>query len=295
MRTVVRRPDSGRSLGESSSLFICDFGPYATHLRRALRNIIVRQDPKTGHVSGPGHGSMYGSMYHHGFAMLTLSEAYDAVSERLLRQGSDTPIEERRSIGRPLELTVRCALTAQKRSPWGAWRYSPDSTDADTTVSGTVLMGLLGARNARTEVPDAAVDKALGFFRANTMPDGTVSYQPARSHGDEVTRAASGTLVYAGGKRKDTAEYKAAFAFIKRRIDRGVDSRPFYNRYYMAQALFHGDLDAWKASNRRTVERLEKMQKEDDSLSRTHGPAHGTGTSVLALALDSRLLPGYER
>ena len=41
-----------------------DFGPYAAHIRKALRHIIVNQSAKTGHVSGPGHGPMY----HHGFA-----------------------------------------------------------------------------------------------------------------------------------------------------------------------------------------------------------------------------------
>ena len=49
-----------------------DFGPYATHIRKALRNIIANQDAETGYLSGPGHGPMY----HHGFAMLALSEAY---------------------------------------------------------------------------------------------------------------------------------------------------------------------------------------------------------------------------
>ena len=42
----------------------------------------------------------------------------------------------------------------------GAWRYSPDANDADTSVSGAVLVGLLAARNAGIEVPDTAVDQA---------------------------------------------------------------------------------------------------------------------------------------
>ena len=268
-----------------------DFGPYATHIRIALRNIIVNQDPKTGHLSGPGHGSMY----HHGFAMLALSEAYGAVDERLLWQGIGVPADWQRTISRALELAVRCALTAQKKNPWGAWRYSPDSQDADTTVSGTVLMGLLGARNAGIEIPNEAIDKALSFFRTNTMRDGNISYQPASSHGDGITRTAIGTLVYAIGKRKDLLEYKTALEFIKKRIDQDTDSHPFYNRYYMAQALFQSDFEAWKAWNRRTIEHLQRMQEEDGSFSSSHGQAYGTGMSVLSLALNYRLLPVYER
>ena len=63
----------------------------------------------------------------------------------------------------------------------------------------------------------------------------------------------------------------------------------------MAQALFHSDLEAWKAWNQRVVEKLQKMQQEDGSFFSSHGQAYGTGMSVLALALNYRLLPVYER
>jgi hypothetical protein len=268
-----------------------DFGPYATHVRRALRNIITSQDRETGHISGPGHGPMY----HHGFATLALSEAYGVVSDRLLWQGSQAPVERRRTIGQALELATRCALTAQEQNPWGAWRYSPGSQDADTTVSGTVLMGLLGARNAGVEVPNEAINKALSYFRAHTRADGVVSYQATQSHGDGVARTAIGTLVFAIGKRKDWPEYRAASEFIKRRMHHSLSDHPFYTRYYMAQALFHSDLDAWEAWNQRTVRQLQETQEQDGSFASSHGPAYGTGMSALALALNYRLLPVYER
>jgi hypothetical protein len=268
-----------------------DFGPHAENVRRALRRIILDQNAQTGHITGGGHGSMY----HHGLAMLALSEAYGVVNERLLWQGHDVPEEERRTLGQALELAVRCALTAQKKNPFGAWRYSPESQDADTTVSGTVLMGLLGARNAGIEIPDEAVEKALSFFRLNTMRDGNVSYQPASSHGDGLCRASIATLVYAVAKRKDLPEYKAAAAFIRQRIDQDVTQHVFYTRYYLAQALFHSDIEAWKAWNQRMVEKLQTLQQADGSISSPYGPAYGTGMSLLALALNYRLLPVYER
>lgn len=268
-----------------------DFGPYAENVRRALRRIIIDQDSKTGHITGGGHGSMY----HHGFATLALSEAYGSVNEHLLWQGADTPKEHRRTIGQALELAVRCALTAQKVNPWKAWRYSPESQDADTTVSGTVLMGLLGAKNAGIEIPNAAIEGALSFFKITTRESGVVSYQPASSHGDGVTRAAIATLVMAMSKRKDTKQYKAAAGFIKKMMDQSVNSHAFYHRYYMAQALFHSDFEAWQAWNRRTAEKLRKMQSDDGSIQSSHGLAYGTGMSLLALALNYRLLPVYER
>ena len=270
-----------------------DFGPYATNIRKALRKIISNQNAKTGYIGGQWGG--HGSMYQHGFALLALSEAYGAVSERLLWKESDIPPERRRPLSEALELAVRSSLTAQKKNPWGAWRYSPESQDADTTVAGTVLMGLLGARNAGIEIPNEAVDKAVSFFQTHTMQDGSVTYQMTSSHGGGLTRSAIGVLIYAIAKRKDTPEYKAASEFIKRRIDYRGTGHPFYNLYYMAQALFQSDFEAWKAWNQRTIERLQKMQAEDGSFASSHGRAYGTGMAVLALALNYRLLPIYER
>ncbi len=270
-----------------------DFGPYATNIRKALRNIIANQNARTGYVGG--YSGAHGSMYHHGFALLALSEAYGVVSERLLWKGSDIPSEQRRTLGQALELAVRATLTAQEKNPWGAWRYSPESRDADTTVAGTVLMGLLGARNAGIEVPNDAIDKAMSFFQSHTMQDGSIVYQMARNFGDGLTRTAIGTLVYAIAKRKDAPEYKAASEFIKRRIDHRGSRYPYYHLYYMAQALFQSDFEAWKAWNRQTIERLQRMQSDNGSFGSSHGPAYGTGMAILALALNYRLLPIYER
>ena len=119
---------------------------------------------------------------------------------------------------------------------------------------------------------------------------------PSRSHGDSITRSAIATLVYAIGKRKDTPEYKATSEFIKRRLDYNVSGGyMFYTLYYMAQALFQCDFDAWQTWNLSTIERLQKLQREDGSFNSNYGRAYGTGMAVLTLALNYRLLPIYER
>ncbi len=269
-----------------------DYGPYATHIRKALQNMIASQNPKTGYMGTRGHASMY----QHGFATLALSEAYGAVREDLLWQESDIPQSRRRTISEALELGVRCALTAQKKNPWGAWRYSPTARDADTTVAGTVLMGIFGARNAGIEISNETIDKALNFFQTCTKRGGGVSYMPSSSHGDGLTRSAIATLVYAIGKRKDTPEYKSTSEYIKRRINHSIGSHyQFYTLYYMAQALFQTDFEAWQSWNERTITRLQKMQQQDGSFNSSYGKAYGTGMAVLTLALNYRLLPIYER
>ena len=90
-----------------------NFGIYSGHIRKALRSVIRTQDANTGYI-GP-------SMYHHGFAMLALAEAYGAVDDRTLWPDEKVP----RSVGKALELAVRAAITAQMSNPTHAWRYSP--------------------------------------------------------------------------------------------------------------------------------------------------------------------------
>src|SRR3954471_17530011 len=90
-----------------------NYGRHATTVRRAVRAIITQQDEKTGYLPS--------SMYHHGFGMLALAEAYGAVDESLLWEGG----KKVRSIGAALELAIRLATTSQKNNRWGGWRYAP--------------------------------------------------------------------------------------------------------------------------------------------------------------------------
>lgn len=265
-----------------------NFGRYARNIRSALQHLITHQDARTGYLNG--------SMYHHGFAMLGLSEAYGIVDDDLLWQGSSAATAQKRSIGEALELAVRCAVTAQKNNQWGGWRYGPRDNSADTSVSGAVLMGLLAARNAGIEVPDECIDKALNYFKSMTSKHGTVGYSGgAGGFGGSRNLQAIGALVLAIGKRKDWDQYKALAKAIRGNLEHNEQSYPFYYRYYMAQALFQTDFDAWKRWNQETIRYLKDLQGEDGSFKSSHGTPYGTSMSLLALALNYRFLPIYER
>ena len=96
-----------------------NFGQYSNHVRRSLRSLITSQDATTGIIGQ--------SMYHHGFAMLGLAEAYGAVDERTLWPDKKGP----RSIGQALELAVRAAVTRRRRTRWedgGIHRTPPTPT-----------------------------------------------------------------------------------------------------------------------------------------------------------------------
>jgi hypothetical protein len=263
-----------------------NFGVYSVHVRRALRNIISGQDPETGYLGQ--------SMYHHGFGMLALAEAYGTVDDRNLWPAG----KNQRTIGAALELAVRCAITSQKNNSLGGWRYSPDSTDADTSVSGAVLVGLLAARNAGIEVPDQVMDKAISFYRQMTSSSGQVAYAGLGGFDESLARVSIATLVYSVARRKDLSEFKATLNYLKDRIEGSADGRggyEDYTRYYEAQALFQGDVEAWEKWNKLLVRQLKQAQQKDGSIEGQFGTSTSTAFSLLALAVNFRFLPIYER
>ncbi len=262
-----------------------NFGPYSNHVRKAIRSIITSQDANT--------GIMGMSMYHHGFATLGLAEAYGVVDERNLWPDQKGP----RTIGQALELAVRAAVTSQKKNQLGAWRYSPDSSDADTSVSGAVLVGLLAARNAGIEVPDESINKAIAFYTSMTSDSGEVGYAGGMGgFGESLARSSIATLVYAVARRKDLKQYKATVDYIKQRIEQATPQGwTEYARYYQAQALFQGDVAAWEKWNKLLVRQLKAAQLADGSFRGQLGSSVSTSLNLLALAVNFRFLPIYER
>jgi hypothetical protein len=266
-------------------------GPYREPIRKALKSMIDAQDAKTGFLGG---GGGHDSMYQHGFGMLALAEAYGVVDDRGL--------DAARPIGAALELAVRTAVTSAKSNPYGAWRYGPDAKDADTSVSGAVMMGLLAARNAGIEVPDETISRAIRYFVSMTGANGQVGYSGSPGGGsDAVTSIA--VLVEAIARRKDLAEYKRSLAYLKERSLSAAaagDGYPAYTRYYRAQALFQGDVEAWEKWNAGLVRELKGLQAKDGSFSGFAGRGGSGGTvdtslALLALAVNYKFLPVYER
>lgn len=247
-------------------------GPYADTVRKAVQSLIARQDAKTGYIGQ--------SMYHHGFATLALAEAYGAVM---------VP-----GIGPALQKAVDLIVATQKRNPKGAWRYAPDASDADTTVAGAQMVALAAARNAGIGVPDEVLQKGMTFYRTCQCQDGGIGYTDCDQGG--VIRTAIACLVFTLNEQKESDTYKAAAGYLKRlqwRDEGGYYQ--YYGEYYMAQAAFHMDEQAWQAWNTRNIKEMLANQQKDGSWSGQMGSDFSTGAALLSLALNYRFLPIYER
>lgn len=249
-------------------------GPYSTPIKRGIDYILSQQSKDTGYI-GTGSGA---TMYNHGFATLALAEAYGMVNDDRL--------------GPALQKAVKLILDSQAQNPFGAWRYSPQSRDADTTVSGAQLVALFAARNAGMGVPQEAIEKALTFYKQCQSGDGGMGY--TSPGGSNLPRTAIGALVFMLAKQKDAAQCKAMLRFLK--TGTFTESHYFhYYLYYVSQVYFHASQEGWNEWNRININTLRTAQKADGSWDGSQGPTFSTAASLLSLALNYRYLPIYER
>lgn len=246
-----------------------NFGPYSQTIRRGLDFILKSMDPKTGYIGT--------SMYNHGFSTLALAESYGAVDDPRL--------------GPALQKAVALIVNAQKVNSHHAWRYSPDSVDADTTVTGAQMVALLAARNAGMAVPEETIQNGIKFFLSCQTPDGGIGYtQPAAPN---ATRTAIACVVMALAKEKNSTAFKNAFAFFRETPpDRQY---PQYFLYYASQAYFHGSAELWQSWNRTNIKELRASQSPDGNWEGQFGSTFATAGSLLSMALNYRYLPIYER
>ncbi len=247
-------------------------GPYSKPIKRCLEKIFASTNKDNGYIGN--------SMYNHGFSTLGLAEAYGMVDDE--------------RIAPALQKGVDLILTSQSKNPFKAWRYMPESKDADSTVSGACFVALIAARNAGLKVPDKAIDDALKFYSdCQTVSDGGIGYLPSSgSHGGCTT--AIGVAVYAYARKKDQPVFQKAFKAMKGQDENSV-GYPFYFEYYAAQAYFQSEVKDWQAWNDKLVKRLAEHQSEDGSWDGGLGPASSTTMGLLSLALNYRYLPIYER
>jgi hypothetical protein len=247
-----------------------NFGPYRNHIRRAAEFIVSQQDVNTGYI---GH-----SMYNHAFAALALAELYGHLHEP--------------DVGVPLRRAVDLILNSQARNPHGAWRYTPTSTDADTTVSGGQLVTLFAAKNAGLAVPQEAIDKALQYFKDTMDPMGGIGY--TNNTGGNPTRSAIASLNFSLANDFSSPESRKIFEYLRTNRD-ASSSYIFYHFYYMAQALFQGDMSEWRVWNANILRLFEATQQADGSWNGPRGATFSTASALLTMALNYRLMPIYER
>ncbi len=251
-------------------------GEYGRVIDRAVDYIVSNQQ-QNGLLMGRGGGS---PMYSHGFATLALAEVYGSSADP--------------RVGPALKKAVGLILEAQNQT--GGWRYSVNSRDADTTVSGAQMVALRAAAQAGIEVPMNVVEDGVGFFKNCYCSGGGFGYTSAG--GPNVARSSIGLLVYSLSGHYRDPETRETADWLIAHMGEAVqqDYYGYYGTYYGSQAMYQAGGRYWRQWNETVIPQIMAGQQVDGSWTgRGQGPLLATAFALLSLEVNYNFLPIYQR
>jgi squalene cyclase len=281
-------------------------GPYGDTVERGVRWVLQAQRDSGLIASDGGH-----EMYHHGICTLMLAEVAGMTDGRL---GDE--------VRRRLEKAVAVILKAQRTTgiDRGGWRYRVAPVDgSDISVTGWQIMALRAAKNLGCDVPPEVIDRAVEYLKRCYDPESHgYRYTPRSGPTVPCTGTSILGLELCGKERHHSVEALRAGAYLLRNPPRWDTPHFFYSVYYCSQAMFQlggikrpaagegaatvsGVDNYWKAFRPHLHEVLLTHQKENGSWvggdfdGRAYGPNYCTAMSVLALTVEYRYLPIYQR
>lgn len=261
-------------------------GPYGQVVEKGIRYVLRSQQP-SGLLGPPGAYEMY----QHGICTLMLAESAGMADAKLSAE-----------IRKRLEKAVALLLKAQNTTvdPFkGGWRYYANSPDADLSVTGWQILALKAAKNVGCDVPSQRIDLAMGFIRRCwDAQAGGFSYMP--QGGGPTTASCTGTGILAlqicGNDRTSKEVLQGGSYLLKNRIKQG-EMYFYYSLYYGAQATFQLGKNYWNVYRPYLHKELFDSQQRNGSWLDVEGlgPSFGTSMSILALTVEYRFLPVYQR
>ena len=253
-------------------------GKYRDVIPRAV-DFIISTQASNGLLAGKNQMS---PMYSHGFATLALAEVYGMTDDK--------------RVGKALEKAVGLILSSQAQNPQGAWRYSVDSRDADTTVAGSQMLALRAAATAGIEVPLEAVQKGVQFYKRCYCPGGGFGY--TGNSGPNAIRAGIGLLILSLSGEYRSPEAKATADYLYY-ADKGTSTGGhfYYMCYYCSQAMRQAGGKYWHQWNREMTPRIMSLQQANGSWGGqgSTGAVLNTAMALLSIEINYDYLPIYQR
>jgi prenyltransferase beta subunit len=263
-------------------------GKYGDVIERGVRWVLKMQQSNGLFASEGGH-----EMYHHGIATLMLAEVAGMTDGKLARE-----------VREKLEKAVALILKAQRLrgTEAGGWRYSVQHVGgSDISVTGWQIMALRAAKNLGCDVPAENIDRAVEYIKRCQDPStGGFRYMPHA----QLTVPCTGTSILAlelcGKNLHRSPEVLKAGAFLLKNPPRWNSAHFFYSIYYCSQATFQLGDNYWDFYRPLLHEVLLRNQSPNGSwygggYDAAFGPNYCTAMSVLALTVEYRFLPIYQR
>jgi peptidoglycan hydrolase-like protein with peptidoglycan-binding domain len=266
-------------------------GPYGDTVSKGVRWVLRAQQPN-GLIAPPNRGGH--EMYHHGICTLMLAEVVGMTDGKLADE-----------VRRHLEKAVAVILRAQRTSgaERGGWRYQVAHVNgSDMSVTGWQVMALRAAKNVGCDVPPEVIDQAVAFIKRCWDPgSGGFLYMPRGGATVACTGTAILSLELCGKEQHHGTEALRGGAYLLRDPPRWGSPHFFYSVYYCSQATFQLGGNYWGYFRPHLHEALLRNQRASgcwvggDSDSRVFGPNYCTAMAVLALTVEYRYLPIYQR
>ncbi len=264
-------------------------GPYGQQIEQGIRWVIQHQEENGMLV----HKRSHGPMYSHGISTLMLAEAAGMMGE------ADAP-DVRRALERAIKLILEAQGVSKDQRHAGGWRYQVDSRDSDLSVTAWQVLALRAAKDIGCDVPAESIDLAVEYVKRCSVRDlNGFGYQP----GSGQTQTLTGTGITAlevCGEHHAAESVGGADWLLQRPLDYGSNYY-FYGVYYTGVGMFKMGGDYASQTQQHLVNLLLPKQEVDGSWESPHGGERGIGRvystslAVLALTIDYRYLPIYQR
>ncbi|MBI3829859.1 MAG: terpene cyclase/mutase family protein [Planctomycetes bacterium] len=264
---------------------------HGAEIRRAI-NYVLSQMRDDGYFGHSDNSRMYG----HGICTLMLTEAAGMTRDEVL---------ERRLVEackRAVKLILKAQAIQKPQGHQGGWRYEPNSTDSDLSLTGWQTMALRSAKNIGIEVPAAAIQSAVTYIRTVAHPEGGFAYQGQADH--PVLRGI-GLLALPVCGVYDAPELAKSTARMLADPPKWQGPWFYYRIYYSSVGMYQMGDEAWNRFYPVIDDLLINHQNADGSWPEPPGntelsnyvqsPVYSTSMATLALAVHHHLLPIYQR
>jgi hypothetical protein len=265
-------------------------GPYRDAMDRGVRYVLDHQHPNGVIASNVSNGPMYC----HGISTLMLAEVVGMLDDGELAE------QARTALGRAVKVIIAAQDRKKDQNHAGGWRYQPASDDSDISVTGWQLMALRAARSAGCQVPSVHIDRAIAYLKRCAVKNGGgFAYQPGG--GPNNPRTGTGILALEICGEHLTPEAVAGAEYLLKNPPQWASQSFFYEVYYCPLGLFQlGDKYFLSYYPKLVSVLLTHQGKDgswlsDDSHDRTGGRNYCTAMAVLALTVEYRYLPIYQR
>lgn len=239
----------------------CAGKDYSARTRAGLEYLKSRFTPGSRFPAGSAEAAIQGGMFGpvSGKVMYEQAIATLSVIEALVDLGDESlePIaEEAVALIVRSQNSSRKPATLQGPTPndsphYGGWRYEPDYTDADLSVSAWQVLALRAAVNGGLNVPERVFTDAARYVRTLHGADGSFGYDGPADIGDSCARAGMGALaLQLGGFPKDpliapAVRYMQAYGPAWN-FEYPGDGYPFYYWYYGTRVMYLAGGEDWR-------------------------------------------------